>query len=83
MPGHGTKYVTFEGDKTVHLLAAGERTECGLPITIPGAAWTYEGRDLDVSEVCSACERQVKLAAKVVDEQALPIKGKARSGIKA
>jgi hypothetical protein len=82
MPGYGTKLVTLEGDDKTHILAAGERTECGILIPMnSGAVWSYANRD-DAEADCAACKRHVKVM-EPDDDEPEPTKGKARSGVKA
>jgi hypothetical protein len=64
---NGTKYVALVGDKNVHLLADGERTECGIPIPIAsGAEWTYA----EPEKVCAACTKTETKAAEMTVERA-------------
>lgn len=58
MPGTGAKLVSLDGDNKTHLLAAGERTECGLPIPIGGGAtWTYGDREGGDVKICGDCQK--------------------------
>jgi hypothetical protein len=49
----GLQYVTLLDDKRTHLLAPGERTECGLPIPIHGGAELFHDAPGDVCKDCT------------------------------
>jgi hypothetical protein len=67
MNGNGTKYVTLLDDKNVHILDAGERTACGIPVPINGGAeWTYA----EPAKVCAVCSRTEDKAEKLTEERA-------------
>lgn len=70
MPGYGDKVVTLADDKAVHILAEGERTECGLPIPIAGGAeWTYANRD-GQEATCKACLKSAEKFTEAFEEPA-------------